>query len=152
MTETREERLERKSTERDPGWIGVDLDGTLFTYDKWTAWNVFGYPIPPMIERVKKWLADGYEVKIFTARVALTVPKCLVTGEVVTLEMMTTAIQDLLEASGLPRLAVTCMKDHRMVELWDDRCVQVVPNTGQSLAEAHAAELSALSGKAWRPE
>jgi len=29
------------------------------------------------------------------------------------------------------RLPITCVKDHRMVEIWDDRSVQVVPNTGE---------------------
>lgn len=132
-------------------WIGVDLDGTLFTYDTWTAWNVFGRPIWPMIDRVKKWVADGKRVKILTARVAGTVDHCFVTKERVTTAMMTQAIQDLLEVVGLPRLEVTCRKDHLMKELWDDRCVQVVPNTGRTIAEEHASELSALRGKSWDP-
>jgi hypothetical protein len=33
-----------------------------------------------------------------------------------------------------------------MIELWDDRAVQMVPNTGRTLAEEHEAELSALKG------
>ena len=27
-------------------------------------------------------------------------------------------------------LPITCIKDMRMTELWDDRAIQVVPNTG----------------------
>lgn len=151
--ENREDRLARKLSEDDPGWIGVDLDGTLAIYDEWTAWDVFGEPIPLMVDRVKRWLAEGRTVKIFTARVDGLLDKCLVTGETVTTQMMTMAIQDwLVRRADLPRLAVTCMKDHRMVELWDDRCVQVLPNTGRTLAEEHAAELSALRGKAWLPK
>ena len=136
-----------------PGeWIGVDLDGTLATYGEWTRWDVFGEPVPLMVERVRRWLAAGINVKIFTARVALTVPRCLVTGELVTLEMMTGAIQDWLERSaGLPRLEITCRKDHLMVELWDDRCVQVISNTGRTLSDAHEAELAALRGRVWTP-
>jgi hypothetical protein len=34
-----------------------------------------------------------------------------------------------------------------MIEQWDDRAVQVVSNTGRTLADEHAAELSALRGR-----
>lgn len=30
-------------------------------------------------------------------------------------------------------LAVTCVKDYRMFELWGDRAVQVEPNTGRPI-------------------
>jgi hypothetical protein len=132
-------------------WIGVDLDGTLFVYTTWTAWNEFGPPIPLMVDRVRRWLSEGKTVKIFTARVAGSIDKCLVTGEQVTIKMMTSAIQDHLERHGLPRLECTATKDYRMVELWDDRCVQVISNTGRTLAEEHEAEMTALRGKTWRP-
>ena len=32
-------------------------------------------------------------------------------------------------------LAVTCVKDYGMVELWDDRAVQVVMNTGRRVSD-----------------
>jgi hypothetical protein len=51
------------------GWIGVDLDGTLAYYDHWRGAEHIGEPIPAMLERVKRWLADGKDVRIFTARV-----------------------------------------------------------------------------------
>lgn len=50
------------------GWIGVDLDGTLAVYGGWKGPDHIGEPVPAMLERVKKWVADGVEVKIFTAR------------------------------------------------------------------------------------
>jgi hypothetical protein len=145
------------------GWIGVDLDGTLFHYDKWVGWNVFGEPIAPMVERVRKWVSEGIEVRIVTARVGIPVwggytdaprvshvlkHQCRVTGDMFSDASMIRAIQDHLERHGLPRLKVQCYKDVDMIELWDDRAVQVVPNTGRTLAEEHAAELSALQGKA----
>lgn len=146
-------------------WIGVDLDGTLFTYHQWVGWNVFGEPIAPMIERVRRWIAEGKEVRIVTARVGLpfqvgTRDKktlvysgvrenfCRVTREPFSDEMTVNAVQDHLERHGLPRLLVQCFKDVDMIELWDDRAVQVVPNTGRTLAEEHEAEASALRGKA----
>jgi len=53
------------------GWIGVDFDCTLAEYHGWNGGEL-GPPIPAMVERVKAWLAEGREVRIFTARVAET--------------------------------------------------------------------------------
>ena len=157
MTEI-SERIKRLAA--DGGWIGVDLDGTLFTYDKWVGWNVFGEPIQPMIERVKAWLAAGVAVRIVTARVGLPVylgdvpthshhpwHDCRVTGEKFSDMSMALAINRHCQRHGLPTLPVQCYKDVNMIELWDDRAVQVVANTGRTLAEEHAAEIAALQGK-----
>ena len=51
-------------------WIAVDLDGTLAHYDGWIHHTVIGEPLQPMVDLVKKFLAAGIEVKIFTARVS----------------------------------------------------------------------------------
>lgn len=106
----------------DSGWIGVDLDGTLAHYDKWRGVEHIGLPIEPMMRRVRSWLDEGQEVRIMTARV-YPAPGADV-------ERTKHIIQDWLEEQGLPRLEVTNQKDWSMVELWDDRCVQVIPNTG----------------------
>ena len=98
-------------------WIGVDLDGTLAHYDGWKGPNHIGKPIEAMVERIKDWLGDKMRVKIFTARAAIPsqIPQ----------------ISRWLKDAGLPHdLEVTNVKDMGMVELWDDRCVQVIPNTG----------------------
>lgn len=100
------------------GWIGVDLDGTLAHYEGWKD-GAIGKPVPAMLERVKGWLAEGRAVKIFTARAC--VPDQI------------PPVQDWLESIGLPRLEVTNQKDFGMIELWDDRCVQVEPNTGRRI-------------------
>lgn len=139
------------------GWIGVDLDGTLAHYDEWVGWNVFGAPIQPMVERVRAWKTAGIKVKIMTARVGVfdrktlyfKNKKCRVTGEFFSQDDMTCAIQawcmkHVWRDGFLP---VTCVKDVDMIELWDDRAVQVVANTGRTLAEEHAAEMVALRGK-----
>lgn len=104
------------------GWIGVDLDGTLAKYDGWKGIDHIGDPIGPMLARINRWLNEGREVRIFTARVA--VPD----NELVS---VVSYIHNWCEKHGLPRLPVTNKKDFGMVELWDDRCVQVVPNTGR---------------------
>ena len=102
------------------GWIGVDLDGTLAEYGGWKGADHIGSPIPLMVERVKAWLANGIEVRIFTARVW---------GD--DRDGVAAIIQDWCEQHIGQRLAVTCTKDYGMVELWDDRAVQVIPNTGR---------------------
>ena len=51
------------------GWIAVDLDGTLAEYHGWVNTFNIGAPIPVMAERVRSWIADGKDVRIFTARV-----------------------------------------------------------------------------------
>lgn len=143
------------------GWIGVDFDGTIFTYHGWVGWNVFGEPIVPMIDRIKSWLQEGREVRIVTARVGLPIfdgvsdpipgyyrrHSCRVTGDRYSDADMVRAIQAHLVEHGLPALAVQCHKGADMIELWDDIAVQVVPNTGQTLGDAHEAELSALKGE-----
>ena len=40
-----------------------------------------------------------------------------------------------LKQNGLPDLEVTNTKDFKMIELWDDRAVQVSRNSGQPLNE-----------------
>lgn len=102
------------------GWIGVDLDGTLAVYDGFVSPSHIGPPVPEMLERVKGWLEKGYEIRIFTARVS--VPSQAKEAQ--------TAIFKWCEEHLGQVLAVTCKKDYQMIELWDDRCVQVVPNLG----------------------
>lgn len=104
------------------GWIGVDLDGTLAHYDIWRGEGHVGQPVPAMLERVKNWVAQGLEVKIFTARVS---------GGEEEKAYCTKIIHMWCQKHGLPALEVTNVKDFRMIQLWDDRAIQVVPNTGE---------------------
>lgn len=109
------------------GWIGVDLDGTLAYYDKWRGSNHIGDPIPAMRDRVVAWLKAGQEVRIFTARASHEA--CALNGDKI--EDIEALIEGwCLEHLGV-RLAVTCVKDMAMSQLWDDRAVQVIPNTGK---------------------
>lgn len=106
-------------------WIGVDLDGTLAKYQGWQGITAIGEPIPKMVNRVKEWLKEGKEVRIMTARVG---PQSRSLDE---LPATIKAIEDwCLEYIG-QTLLVTNQKDFGMVELWDDRCIQVIPNTGE---------------------
>ena len=113
------------------GWIGVDLDGTLAEYHGWNGG--IGKPIAPMVERVKRWLAEGVEVRIMTARVSNRGGYSEESGRsadgAFVLEQRSMIQLWCWEHLGAP-IPVTCEKDFRMVELWDDRAVQVIPNTG----------------------
>lgn len=113
------------------GWIGVDLDGTLAKYDGWRGVDHIGDPVPRMQARVKKWLEEGQEVRIFTARVGHRPAHEVLRARTVI---------DLWCKKHLGReLPVTCTKDLAMKELWDDRCKQVIPNTGVAVDEVVAA-------------
>jgi hypothetical protein len=46
------------------GWIGVDLDGTLAQYGEFKGRDHIGEPIAPMLDKVKKELARGKEVRM----------------------------------------------------------------------------------------
>lgn len=48
-------------------WIGVDFDHTL-AYPDWGVWRDPA-PIPKAVEVVRKWIADGKNVRIFTPRI-----------------------------------------------------------------------------------
>lgn len=121
--------LQQKERANVNGWVGVDLDGTLAEYKGWVHELHIGNPIPAMVERVKSWLAEGKEVKIFTARVA---PHANADRN---LEDVRRMIEMWCEEHLGQVLQVTCMKDHGMIELWDDRCVQVQRNTGIPVVE-----------------
>lgn len=114
------------------GWIGVDLDGTLAYDHDWRGLHYVGDPIPAMQERVMRWISEGKTVKIFTARA--TNPEAI------------PPIKNWLRDNGFPDLEVTNFKDMHMIECWDDRSVQVVPNTGQPIAQP-VAEGFALFNK-----
>lgn len=109
------------------GWIGVDLDGTLAYYAGWNDGQI-GAPILPMVRRVKQWLAEGREVRIVTARVSIGSGSYHRTAEAA---RQRSYICDWCEKHIGRTLPITCTKDYAMVELWDDRAVQVIPNTGR---------------------
>lgn len=109
-------------------WIGVDLDETLAEYTGNIGGLTFiGKPIPLMVKRVKRWIDEGNEIKIMTARVSQYTCDAACEDR----EDVIKAIQDWTEEHIGKRLDVTSEKDHGMIELWDDRCVQVEPNTGR---------------------
>ncbi len=109
------------------GWIGVDLDGTLAQYDGWNGTDHIGDPVPAMLARVQRWLAQGYDVRIFTARVSRPEQE----------QDARARIETWCETHIGRALPITNEKDTKMIELWDDRAVQVIPNTGQPVGKSN---------------
>lgn len=106
------------------GWIGVDFDGTLAVYGAWKGESHTGAPILPMVKRVKRWLSMGIEVRVVTARVGKEDEEAAASRAAIE--------RWCIEHVG-QRLRVTATKDYAMLELWDDRAVQVETNTGRIL-------------------
>lgn len=122
------------------GWYGFDLDGTLAKYDGWKGIDNIGEPVKPMVELIKRMHDEGKVVKIMTARIAphkledgtvgesyITVPD----GEKgATRNYAHQFINDWchFNLGFLPEIVY--QKDHLMLELYDDRVKQVVPNEG----------------------
>src|SRR5512136_12309 len=94
--------------------IAVDLDGTLAD-DTIISMNdykpdVIGEPIPMMVDRVKKWVAQGKEVVIFTARIH---PQWHEE------ELVKNAVDKWCMKVFGRTFEVTCMKSPQFKEFWD---------------------------------
>lgn len=116
-------------TRYDGKWIAVDLDGTLARYNGWKGVEEIGAPIQPMVDRVKIWRQLGIEVRIFTARVSG------VSRDGRSVEDVRELIQQWCLQHIGESLPVTNVKDYDMLELWDDRAVQVEFNTGRRISD-----------------
>lgn len=107
--------------------IACDFDGTLSTYNGQEGVDYepdkTGDPISLMVERVKVWLSQGIEVVIFTAR---THP-FYGDGEA---EKARKALQEWSLRVFGRQLEVTHEKHPRFSEIWDDKAVRVVGETG----------------------
>ena len=104
------------------GYILVDFDRTLAHYTTWEENGPsLGEPIPAMVERVRRWIAAGREVRIFTARASTNNPRI---GE------DTVKIQAWCREHIGAVLTVTNEKDFKCAAIWDDIAVTVEPNTG----------------------
>lgn len=96
--------------------VGVDLDGSLAFYTG--VWGApIGRPILPMLAKVYKMRSEGKKVVLFTARAEE--PSLL------------PEIKAWLEPLGLSDMEITNVKSLSMVEFFDDRAVQLIPNTGE---------------------
>ena len=110
----------------DSGWVGVDADKTLFVYDgTWHGPGHFGPPVPLMVARVKAHLDQGDTVKLFSARVSD--PQWESVGLPAWQALSYRLFGEILEATNI--------KDYKMILLYDDKAIQVVPDTGELAIE-----------------
>jgi hypothetical protein len=109
--------------EKGQGWIGVDFDGTLAHYDHFRGEDHVGDPVEPMVRRVRKWIREGRDVRLFTAR------------------KPSPALRRWMRDHLGAVLPITNVKDRHMQMLLDDRAVQVERNTGvvrdEDMAQVH---------------
>lgn len=106
-------------------WIGVDLDGTLAHYDGFKGEDHIGAPVPAMVEQVKKWIAAGHEVRIFTAR------------------RPSPAIRRWVKEHLGHSLRITNQKDPGMIATVDDRAIGVKRNEGVPFSRDNVAKVFA---------
>jgi hypothetical protein len=118
--------------------IGVDFDGTLVKYTGWKGDDNIGEIVPLMAHRVHKWLKEGIEVRIVTAR-AYKYEMAVLMGESpeICTEIFQKTIVPIIEWGKLHfhgyEFIVTSMKSPNMVEIWDDRAISVKSNVGTNL-------------------
>lgn len=141
------------------GWYGFDLDGTLAKYDGWKGIDHIGEPVKPMVDLIKRMRDEGKVVKILTARVApranaetrpnpyfcklpegFRLDAAHAFGEEARFWCQNRYHEGEWDAKMfivdwcanhlgfIPE--ITHEKDHLMLELYDDRVKQVVPNEG----------------------
>jgi hypothetical protein len=139
-----EHRAPHQPTAAEWGWIGVDLDGTLAVYPH--SFPKVGPPIARMVDRVRAWLVEGKDVRIFTARIAVVLGSRSEHGNS-DQAFADDQIRRITAWCGITFgcvLPITAVKDFRMVQCWDDRCTQVIPNTGETLQEHYDHHPEAL--------
>lgn len=149
------------------GWYGFDLDGTLAKYDGWKGIDNIGEPIKPMVDLIKQMHADGKVVKIMTARVAPrkveegakheasaevpeyargkgSTPELQAWIDAMYTKLTTWRPVDFITDWCLRELGfwpeIVYQKDPLMLELYDDRVKQVVPNAGWLVEDIAASK------------
>jgi hypothetical protein len=108
-------------------WIGFDLDKTLAEYPPKNGESI-GDPIPNVVARLRRYIAEGKECRIFTARVGSD-------KSTFELNQFKYDLDRWLRKHIGTTLEATCEKDHFMMELYDDRAKQVRPNTGEIIED-----------------
>ena len=91
--------------------IAVDFDGVLHAYTSgWTGPEPLDGPVPGAVQFIQRLLAAGYDVEVFSARIA-DEPDAV--GH----------IERWLARHGFPPLTVSCTKGAHYIAFIDDRAV-----------------------------
>ena len=108
-------------------WYAFDLDKTLAEYPPKNG-ETIGAPIPNIVRVLKKYIREGKDCRIFTARVGPD-------KSAFEINQFKYDLDRWLQKNVGTTLVATCEKDHLVMEIWDDRAKQVVPNTGEILED-----------------
>lgn len=107
---------------RPRGTMAFDFDGTLSTQvDHYQGPTRTGDPIPLTVMALMRCLEAGYDVVIFTARADPGHPD----APAAIAAIRAWCVQHLGRA-----FPVTAIKHYSFVAMYDDRAIQLVPNTG----------------------
>lgn len=121
MSQTNYDRTQEPTLENS--WIGVDFDRTL------AQGVTFGPPVEAMKKRVTRWVTEGRNVRILTARACRDIQSAEERA------FQIARIESWCEEYLGFILPVTAEKDYNMIELWDDRAVGVIPDTGKQVRD-----------------
>ena len=109
---------------KENGFIGVDLDCTLAHYTQFKGPEDIGDPIEPMVDRVKGWVKEGKDVRIFSARGKESYP----------------AMRRWMAKHLGVILPITNVKEQNMYAFYDDRAIGMEPNTGEPYSQENEDE------------
>lgn len=107
----------KKHTFRKHKWIGIDFDRTIAHRQSGQDIYDLGEPVQPMLQFVKSLLAEGYDVRIFTARHASN-PQTL------------PLVEAWCEKHIGRKIPITSVKDNQCEAIFDDKAFRVQQNTG----------------------
>lgn len=120
------------------GWVGFDLDGTLIKHctQEEVVRYILGEPIAEVVQLMHKEKANGYELKIFTARVSMGCnPLEHTMARRIFVIKQTKAIQEWSKIKFGEIYDVTCQKDFNCIRIYDDRAMRVICDTGKLCCE-----------------
>jgi hypothetical protein len=113
----------------------VDFDGTLAEDTGWKGYRHLGAPIPKMITKVKKWLANGDKVVVHTARLTWTTESPYnPTEEGLDRQGIVNLLEAWLEKNVGGKLPIINEK-HGEGRMYDDWGRHIVRNTGMTSTE-----------------
>lgn len=105
--------------------IYIDLDGTVAEYQSgYAKTGYIGYPLQPICNYVKKWINQGHNVVIFTARVDPTKSQEEIDKTVL-------KIKNWCEKNLGKILQITAIKHRHIDFILDDKAISLVRNTGK---------------------
>ena len=117
----------------------VDFDGTLAEDTGWKGFRHFGKPVPETIRKIRRWLEEGDEVIVHTARLSLS-PNFDPKDENLDKEGVRALVEDWCEKNIGKRLEVTNEKQGYGPQ-YDDWGCHVIKNTGMTFKEHLLAQI-----------